>query len=522
MKRKNYLTISIIIGLLASTQAQIHHPTAWLRADSATLGVASWIDVSGNGLNATPSAGSMPTAFSRMNFNKCFEMNGETFTLPLGINDSRQSDVIVVYETYDTANENALWQVQLDTAKRIGQTTQRILNDNGQITYDTANRLKPVVNYLAQSWRTPEVCAPTLSLCTADSLPLFGRVAEAMYFDHRISDTAVIQWISYLAVKYGVTLAQTDYLDSRRNVVWNYTDYPDYSASIAGLGRDDSVGLNQKQTYYADSQIIFGVNHLAQTNEDNSSALTDGDFIVFGMEGVLPAVSEIYTQSGETYGVIGRSMVQVTGNAHIYNTFILLDTAAVHDSIAPVLLIDRSGTGEFPAGETEQVQSTGTDSTGHYIYNNIHWDTDQSGRDFFCFAVEMPDTTGTPKALAVNGGGENGTTQDIGNATGVGANDHSPLQVTNNETDMKNASSKSPQYRLLPNPNHGNFTVEIAYPEAQDVTVTVFDSDGRLLLTMNGKGQRAYRFENSVPTAGHYLIDITSPSERKILKMVVN
>ena len=520
------------VGLLC---AQIQHPAAWLRADSATLGAESWNDVSGYGLDATPSAGSMPAVFSRMNFNKCFEVNGETFSLPLGINESRQSDVIVVYETYDTANENALWQVQIDTAKRIGQTTQRILNDNGQITYDTVNRLKPVVNYLAQSWRTPEVCAPTLTLCTADSLPLYGRIAEALYFDRRISDTAVIQWISYLAVKYGVTLAQTDYLDSHRNVVWDYTNYPDYCTSIAGLGRDDSVGLYQKQTYFADNQMIVGVVETqnfaslqTENNEDNPAFIADGDFIVFGMDGVLPAFSEIYTQSGETYEVIGRSIVHVTGNAHIYNTFILLDTAAVETRLiaslqeGPVLLIDRSGTGEFPAGELAQIQCAGTDSAGHYIYNNVHWDTDQSGRDFFCFAMEMPDTTGTPKALAVNGGGENGTTQDIGNATGVGANDHSPLQVTNNETDMKNASSKSPQYRLLPNPNHGNFTVEIAYPEVQDVTVTVFDSDGRLLLTMNGKGQSSYRFENSVPTAGHYLIDITSPSEHKTLKMVVN
>ncbi|MBQ3732891.1 MAG: hypothetical protein II859_02910, partial [Bacteroidales bacterium] len=393
MKRKNCLIISFIIGIAVVAQAQVQHPAAWLRADSAVLGASSWVDVSGNGYNATPSSGTMPSAFSRMNFNKCFEVGGvETFTLPLGINDSRQSDVIVVYETYDTANENALWQVQLDTAKRIGQTTQRILNDNGQITYDTANRLKPVINYLAQSWRTPEVCAPTLSLCTADSLPLYGRIAEAMYFDHRISDTAVIQWISYLAVKYGVTLAQTDYLDSRRNVIWDYTDYPDYSTSIAGLGRDDSVGLNQKQTYYADGQIVFGINQLAQTNEENASAIADGDFIIFGMDGILPAVSEIYTQSGETYEVIGRSMVQVTGGAYTYGTFVLLDTAAVQDSIAPVLLIDRSGTGEFPAGETEQVQSTGLDSLGHYIYNNVHWDTDQGGRDFFCLAVTMPDT----------------------------------------------------------------------------------------------------------------------------------
>ncbi len=538
MKRKNYLIISLIVGLATAVQlqAQVQHPTAWLRADSAVLNAPSWVDVSGNGYNATPPSGTLPAAFSRMNFNKCFEVGGtETFTLPLGFNDSRQSDVIVVYETYDTANENALWQVQLDTAKRIGQTTQRILNDNGQITYDTANRLKPVINYLAQSWRRPEVCAPTLTLCTADSLPLYGRIAEAMYFDRRISDTAVIQWISYLAVKYGVTLAQTDYLDSRRNVTWDYTHYPDYCASIAGLGRDDSVGLYQKQTYYADGQMIIGIVETQNfaslqtgNNEDNPAFIADGDFILFGMEGVLPAVSEIYTQSGETYEVIGRSMVQVTGNANIYNTIILLDTAVVETQnfaspqSAPVLLIDRSGTGEFPAGETEQVQSTGLDSLGHYIYSNVHWDTDQNGRDFFCFAVTMPDTMGTPKALAVNGGGENAETQN--NRETGGRRDAKFCVSTDpgNTTTLKNASSESPQYHLLPNPNHGNFTVEIAYPEAQDVTVTVYDSDGRLLLTMNGKGQQAYRFENSVPTAGHYLIDIASDLEHKILKMIVN
>ena len=535
MKRKLYLIVNLFVVIVTTAYSQIQHPTAWLRADSAVLNASSWVDVSGNGLNATPSSGTLPAAFSRMNFNKCFEVGGaETFTLPLGINDSRQSDVIVVYETYDTANENALWQVQLDTAKRIGQTTQRILNDNGQITYDTANRLKPVINYLAQSWRTPEVCAPTLSLCTADSLPLYGRIAEAMYFDRRISDTAVIQWISYLAVKYGVTLAQTDYLDSRRNVIWDYIHYPDYCASIAGLGRDDSVGLNQKRMYFADNQIIAGIvgaNDYSplqtQNNEDNPAFIADGDFIVFGMDGVLPAVSEIYTQSGETYEVIGRSMVQVTGDAHTYGTFILLDTAVVETGRAPSLLIDRSGTGDFPTGEMEQILCSGRDSAGHYIYNNVHWDTDQSGRDFFCFAVTMPDTMGMPKSLVVNGSGDNGTAQDnemhndrrdaINRVSTTDNDASSPKSSANG-----NSSSLIPHYKLLPNPNHGNFTVEISYPDAQDVTVTVYDSDGRLLLTMNGKGQSAYRFENSVPTAGHYLIDITSTSEHKTLKMVVN
>jgi len=522
MKRYSWFILVIFYGLATTIQAQTVRPAAWLRADSAVLNAPSWVDVSGNGLNATPSSGTLPAAFSRMNFNKCFEVSGaETFSLQLGINDSRQSDVIMVYETYDTADENALWQVQLDTAKRIGQTTQRILNDNGQIIYDTDNRLMPVINYLSQSWREPEVCAPSLTLCSADSLQLHGKIAEALYFDRRISDTAVIQWISYLAVKYGVTLAQTDYLDSRRNVIWDYINYPGFCTSIAGLGRDDSVGLCQKQTYFADNQIVVGINQLAQTNEGNASAIDDGDFILFGMDGVLSSVSEIYTQSGETYEVIGRSMVQVTGNARTYNTFVLLDTTAVQDSIAPVLLIDRSGTGEFPAGETEQMQSSGLDSLGHYRYHNIRWDTDQSGRDFFCFAVAMSDTMGMPKALAVDGY-NNGTTQDD-----MAQNDrrdamHCVSTDPDNGAALKNATTSSPQYRLLPNPNHGNFTVEIAYPEAQDVTVTVYDSDGRLLLTMDGRGQHSYHFEGSVDTAGHYLIDIVSPSERKTLKMVVN
>ena len=512
------LLFAILFSALVCT-AQIQHPAAWLRADSTALGASSWHDVSGNGFDAVPSAGSMPAAFSRMNFNKCFEVSGaETFTLPLGINDSKHADVIVVYETLDTVGENALWQIQLDTATRIGQTTRRILNDNGQITYDTANRLRPVVNYLAQSWRTPEVCAPVLALCAADSLALNGHIAEALYFGHRISDTAVIQWISYLAVKYGVTLLQTDYLDSRRNVIWDYTGYPDYCTSIAGLGRDDSTGLSQKQTYFAGGQTVFGMDQLASTNEGNPAVINDGDFILLGCRDSLHTVSTIYTQDGTTYEVFGRSMAQVTGNASIYGTFILLDTSAVRDSVLPVLLIDRSGTGEFPAGEMEQVPCSGTDTAGRCLYNNIHWDTDLNGRDFFCFAVAVQDTN-TPKALAANDSGNAGMAQD--NTSLAGRGDIS-AEPKSQQPPIPDSRTQTARYRLLPNPNHGHFVVEAEYPEAQDVTVTVYDADGKLLLTMTGKGQCNHRFEGTLQAAGHYLIDIASESERKTLKMVVN
>jgi hypothetical protein len=485
-----------------------------------------WVDVSGNGFHAEPSAGTLPAEFSRMNFNKCFELaNGEYFSLPVGTNDSRQADVIVVYETYDSAAENALWQLRIDSAKRVGQTTWRILNDNGQIIYDSLNRMKPVINYLAQSWRTPETTSPMLTLCMADSLPLNGKIAEALYFDHRISDTAVIQWISYLAVKYGITLAQTDYLDSRKNVIWDYSGYPDYSTSIAGIGRDDSTGLFQKQTYFADGQIIMGIDSLANTNEENTSIIADGDFLIMGMDSSsLQHPVELYTQSGETYEVIGRSMMQATGDVMTYNTFLWLDTNAVQDTVVPVLLIDRSGSGEFLAWEMDMVWPIINDSLGYFVYDNIYWDTDLNGRDAFCFAIRMSEENAISRMATAND-----TTNLIPlllGSTNEREKEFPFLKKGCPEGEVVKAivpaNHPTSTYHLFPNPNHGRFTMEINYSDPQDVTVTIYASDGKKIQVMEGKGQSDYRFEGQMETSGHYLIDIISASERKQLKMVVN
>jgi len=520
-----FLTIWIALFVLtAFPQEGVVSPTCWLRADSIRMGDEVWRDVSNHGLHATPWSGVMPDTLARLNFNPCILLNdGMHFSVQLDSQQGCQADVIVVYETYDSTAENALWQLQIDSAKRVGQTTQRILNDNGQIIYDSINRMKPVINYLAQSWRTPETISPMLTLCMADSLPLNGKIAEALYFDHRISDTAVIQWISYLAVKYGITLAQTDYLDSRKNVIWDYTGYPDYCGTIAGLGRDDSTGLFQKQTYFADGQIIMGIGSLANTNEENTSIIADGDFLIMGMDSsALQHHVELYTQSGETYEVIGRSMMQATGDVMTYNTFLWLDTSAVQDTVVPVLLIDRSGSGEFLAWEMDMVWPFRNDSLGYFVYDNVHWDTDLNGRDAFCFAVRIPEEEATPRMATANpipllleGVAEGrGSDADVTAKPYLNEEKHSLQQVPENQA--------TSTYRLLPNPNHGRFTVEINYSDPQDVIVTIYASDGKKIQVMSGKGQSNYRFEGQMKTSGHYLIDIISASERKQLKMVVN
>lgn len=523
-----FLTVWITLFVLSAfPQESVVSPACWLRADSIRMGDEVWRDVSNHGLHATPQSGLMPDTLAKLNFNPCILLNGGMhFSVQLDSLQACQADVIVVYETYDSIAENALWQLQLDSAKRVGQTTQRILNDNGQIIYDSTNRMKPVINYLAQSWKENGGLdamnyAPTLMLGMADSMPLNGRVAEVLYFDHRISDTAVIQWISYLAVKYGITLAQTDYLDSRRNVIWDYTNYPDYCGTVAGVGRDDSTGLYQKQTYYADGQIIMGVGSLANTNEENNSIIADGDFLIMGMDSsALQHPVELYIQSGETYEVIGRSMMQATGDVMTYNTFLWLDTNAVGDTIVPVLMIDRSGSGDYPAWETDMIWPFRNDSLGCFVYDNVHWDTDMNGRDAFCFAVRMPEEEASPR-MATADNPYQGSHDGI-DERGEKSDRQNQKRNSKAEQAGEGLGSVASNYLLLPNPNHGNFTVEIEYPEEQDVTVTVYASDGKKVMVMSGKGQRNYRFEGQMATSGHYLIDIVSDMERKNLKMVVN
>ena len=559
-----------LVVLTAFPQEGMVSPTCWLRADSIRQGDTVWRDVSNHGLHAISQSGPMPDAFGSLNFNPCILLQESLhFAVRLDGLYNDKADVIVVYETYDSTAENALWQLRIDSAKRVGQTTRRILNDNGQIIYDSINRMKPVINYLAQSWRNngfrdarPCVSAmngqnggdvttnvPTWTIGMADSLPLNGKIAEAVYFDHRISDTAVIQWISYLAVKYGITLAQTNYLDSRKNVIWDYSAYPDYSASIAGIARDDSTGLYQKQTYLADGQIIMGIGSLANTNEENSSIIADGDFLIMGMqtfdneenagdsiplllEGVAEGrgsdgtapwpISTLYTQDGYTYEVIGRSMMQVTGDVMTYNTFLWLDTNAVQDTVVPVLLIDRSGSGDFLAWEIDMVWPIINDSLGYYIYDNIYWDTDLNGRDAFCFAVNLSDEATTPRMATANPIPLllEGVAEGRGSDADVTAKPY--LNEEKRSLQQMPEDYASSTYQLFPNPNHGKFTVEIAYPMEQDVTVTVYASDGKKVMVMTGKGQSNYRFEGQMETSGHYLISIISPNERKQLKMVVN
>lgn len=119
---------------------------------------------------------------------------------------------------------------------------------------------------------------------------LNGRVAEIFTFAERVSDADRQKIESYLAIKYGITLgsaleAEKNYVNSFDTAIWDITANTGYNYNVAGIGRDDSSDLNQKQskTLNAANEVTIGLNGIFATNSSNTNEFNeDGDFLVWG------------------------------------------------------------------------------------------------------------------------------------------------------------------------------------------------------------------------------------------------
>lgn len=129
-----------------------------------------------------------------------------------------------------------------------------------------------------------------------------GGISEVFAYsvDHQNSGGDEKQRInSYLAIKYGITLKTDDgtavpnYLSSASAVVWNATVNTGYNNNIAGLARDESSALHQKQSQsnIAGQQVLIGTTGLANTNTLNTTGLAEGQWLVWGDNGLAKSLA---------------------------------------------------------------------------------------------------------------------------------------------------------------------------------------------------------------------------------------
>jgi len=125
-----------------------------------------------------------------------------------------------------------------------------------------------------------------------------GQIAELLVFTSVPSAVQQQQIQSYLAIKYGVTLDQTanattavaegDYvLEDLTTIVWDESANSTYHNDVAGIGTDDGMFLNQKQSksINATSIVTIGLSAIEANNFSNNNSVANGSFLMWGHNG---------------------------------------------------------------------------------------------------------------------------------------------------------------------------------------------------------------------------------------------
>lgn len=87
---------------------------------------------------------------------------------------------------------------------------------------------------------------------------------------------------SYLSIKYGISLDNSKYYNSKGTVIWDPDKHRNFKTRLTGLGRDDGNELYQKQSRNVEDQILtIGKNEIKRTNAENPSLLNNNEFILW-------------------------------------------------------------------------------------------------------------------------------------------------------------------------------------------------------------------------------------------------
>ena len=279
---------------------------------------------------------------------------------------------------------------------------------------------------------------------TQSNRAINGSVAEVLLFTEAHNDATKQKIESYLALKYGFTLDNTntsaaiiegDYiLSNGATKVWNYTTNSAYHNDVAGIGRDDTQNLNQKQSKTSNTNgiVTMGLGTIAVNNTTNTNTFaTDKDFLVWGNNGttlgstastgVLCSTNLQLNRKWKIVETGAVSSVQISANKTI------IDTHLTNASYSKVIIVadDEALTTnvQYISLSLETINGVAT-YAGNYDFN---------GTKYFTFA-EINGITWNGSTTSWNGGsGTNG-------APNTSASDSSKLLTIDSEGTSNHAT----------------------------------------------------------------------------------
>ncbi|WP_035717591.1 beta strand repeat-containing protein, partial [Flavobacterium succinicans] len=184
-----------------------------------------------------------------------------------------------------------------------------------------------------------------------------GEVAEVVLFPSSLTLVDKVKVESYLAIKYGITLAPSvvSYVNSLGTVLWNDTKY---WHDVFGIGKDDASSLNQSQSNSINTGSGDGKGQSGKGNIvlSDPTSLNDGDFLMMGHDNaaLTEQTTDLPANLSGKKRLSREWKVKKTNTPGTYN--LSFDTTGLCLSASTAadfkLLVDSDEDGEFIAATT--------------------------------------------------------------------------------------------------------------------------------------------------------------------------
>lgn len=233
----------------------------------------------------------------------------------------------VVYSLNDRRNNNNGWYNGVPYFSTAGTgSAYRHINTNSKLKkYGINTVIRPngtILEQMSYYNSIPQNFVPRAMTVTAgqsivgnrfitgNGNPFYGDIQEIIVLsgpkNTYLSDHDLQKIHSYLSIKYGISLdknSQPDYLNYDGNVVWKGSNNQGYQNDIFGIARDDNSGLYQKQSVSFDRSImtVFVGDSIANLNIENSGKLDDGNYLLFGSNGLNDYLLDYDHKKGDQF-----------------------------------------------------------------------------------------------------------------------------------------------------------------------------------------------------------------------------
>ncbi|MBK8226531.1 MAG: T9SS type A sorting domain-containing protein [Flavobacteriales bacterium] len=195
---------------------------------------------------------------------------------------------------------------------------------------------------------------------------------------------------SYLAVKYGITKYEEDYVDGAGNTLWSQRKNEKFSSNIFGLGHDSLTLLDQRQATSTNAPgfLVAATGPMEAWNHDHGRAMAEGSYLLFGDNGA--SSSWLEREACQPQLLAKEWLVQRTGDS-LATVTIQVDPSWIENSPDASenywLVIDHGGQGNYHPDSVAFFQADPPEPERPLSFSDVVFDVDQNGRDRFKVAA---------------------------------------------------------------------------------------------------------------------------------------